>query len=97
MGSWFYIFSGIWALAVLGVFIQAIRLSYRIEGRSPELENRSGIPRRAMMLHTVTNWKVARDEETQELRRRMNRLLLVVVVAFALFALAAFRMREAAP
>ena len=32
---------------------------------------------KAQILHTVTNWKVARDPETQALRRRMNRLLLV--------------------
>ncbi len=82
-GSWFYIFSGLWGLAMIAVFIQAIRLSYKIERRSPELENRSGLPMRAQIFHTVTNWKVARDPETQELRRRMNTLLLVNLAGFA--------------
>ena len=33
MGAGFFIFTGIWALAMLAIFIQAIRLSYRIEAR----------------------------------------------------------------
>lgn len=81
-GEAFYLLCGVWALAILAVFIQAIRLSYRIEARSPELTNRSGFPRNAMMFHTVTNLNVARDEETQAMRRRMNRLLLVVLAGF---------------
>nr|WP_210328932.1 hypothetical protein [Mesorhizobium amorphae] len=69
---------------MLAIFIQAIRLSYRIEARSPDLTNRSGFPRNAMMFHTVTNINVARDEETQAMRRRMNRLLLIVLAGFVL-------------
>ena len=76
--------AGVWALVILAIFIQAIRLSYRIEARSPDLRNTSGFPRNAMMLHTVTNWNVARDAETQAMRRRMNLLLLVVLAGFAL-------------
>jgi hypothetical protein len=41
-----------------------------------------------MLLHTVTNWKVARDNETQAMRRRMNLLLVVVLAGFALMGLA---------
>jgi uncharacterized membrane protein len=37
------------------------------------------------MINTVTNWKVARDAETQSLRRRMNRLLLWNLAGFVLF------------
>lgn len=81
-GEAFYLLAGVWALAILVVFIQAIRLSYRIEARSPDLTNRSGFPRKAMMFHTITNLSVARDEETQALRRRMNRLLLIVLAGF---------------
>lgn len=81
----FYIFSTLWAIVMLVVFIQAIRLSYRIEARSPDLKNKTGIPRKAMIFHTVTNWKVARDEETQSLRRTMNRLLLANLAGFVLF------------
>ncbi|TIX06773.1 MAG: hypothetical protein E5V44_12995, partial [Mesorhizobium sp.] len=61
-GEAVYLLFGVWALAILVVFIQAIRLSYRIEARSPDLTNRSGLPRNAMMFHTITNLSVARDE-----------------------------------
>ncbi|WP_246707111.1 hypothetical protein [Mesorhizobium sp. NZP2077] len=82
----FYTLAGVWALAILVVFILAIRLSYRIEARSSDLANRSGFPRKAMMFHTITNMKVARDEETQAMRRRMNGLLLIVLAGFAIMA-----------
>ena len=85
-GGWFYIFSGVWAAAMLALFIQAIRLSYRIEKRSPDLVNKTGVPQRAQIFHTVTNWKVARDDETQSLRRRMNLLLLACLVGMIAFA-----------
>lgn len=65
---------------MLAIFIWAIRLSYRIEARSPGLANRSGFPRNAMIFHTVFNMNVARDEETQAMRRRMIRLLLLAVL-----------------
>ncbi|RWB00302.1 hypothetical protein [Mesorhizobium sp.] len=83
-GETVYLLCGVWALLMLAIFIQAVRLSYRIEARSPGLTNRSGFPRNAMMFHTVTNTNVARDEETQAMRRRMNRLLLIVLAGFAL-------------
>ncbi|RWA62065.1 hypothetical protein [Mesorhizobium sp.] len=85
-GEAVYLLFGVWALAILAVFIQAIRLSYRIEARSPDLTNRSGLPRNAMMFHTITNLSVARDEETQGLRRKMIRLLLIVVGGFVVLA-----------
>lgn len=85
-GEAVYLLFGVWALAILVVFIQAIRLSYRIEARSPDLTNRSGLPRKAMMFHTITNLSVARDEETQGLRRKMIRLLLIVVGGFLVLA-----------
>ncbi|MER9254687.1 hypothetical protein NKI59_23300 [Mesorhizobium sp. M0598] len=69
---------------MLAIFIQAIRLSYRIEARSPGLTNRSGLPRKAMMFHTVTNTNVALDQETQGMRRRMIGLLLIVLAGFLL-------------
>ncbi|MCF6126236.1 MULTISPECIES: hypothetical protein [Mesorhizobium] len=88
-----YLLAGVWALAILAVFIQAIRLSYRIEARSPGLTNRSGFPRKAMMFHTITNMNVARDEETQAMRRRMNRLLLIVLAGFAIMGAGLHLMR----
>lgn len=87
-GEAFYLLAGVWAIAILAIFIMAIRLSYRIEARSPDLTNRSGFPRNAMMFHTVTNLNVARDEETQAMRRRMNRLLLIVLAGFVIMGAA---------
>lgn len=84
MGTIFYVLTGLWAVAMIAVFIAAIRLSYRIEARSPELVNRTGLPQRAKMLHTALNRNVAGDEETQRMRRRMNRLLLVNLAGFVL-------------
>nr|WP_292772997.1 hypothetical protein [Mesorhizobium sp.] len=85
MDTTFYVLAGIWAIVMIVIFIMAIRLSYRIEARSPELINKTGLPQRAKIVHTVTNWKVARDEETQGLRRRMNLLLLINLAGFVLF------------
>jgi len=79
--------AGVWAVVMLVIFIQAIRLCYRVEARSPDLRNTSGIPRNAMTLHVIANWKVARDPETQALRQRMNLLLLVNLAGFALLCL----------
>jgi hypothetical protein len=86
MGTTFYMLSGLWGIVMIAIFIWAIRLSYRIEARSPDLANTSGLPRNAMILHTVTNWKVARDAETQALRRRMNLLLLLNLAGFLALA-----------
>ena len=83
MGDIYWI-CGVWGIAMVAVFIMAIRLSYRVEARSPELKNTSGLPRNALWLHVVTNSGVARDAETQALRGRMNRLFLVNVAGFAL-------------
>jgi hypothetical protein len=95
-GAWFYPLAGLWAFAMLAVFIQAIRLSYRIEARSEGLRNRTGVPRYAAMPFTVANWKVARDEQTQALRRRMLTLLGINAGGFALLwaALAAIGMGD---
>jgi hypothetical protein len=77
-----YWFAGVWGIVMVAILIAAIRLSYRIEARSPGLANTSGLPRNALMFHTVTNLNVARDPETQALRRRMNILLLLNLLGF---------------
>jgi hypothetical protein len=87
MGGVYGLF-GVWALGILAVFIWAVRLSYKIEGRSPDLRNTSGFPRNAMLFHTITNLNVARDDETQAMRRRMNLLLVLVLAGFAVMGLA---------
>jgi len=86
VGGWFYIVSGLWAAGMLAVFIQAIRLSYRIEKRSAALRNETGLPRYAAMPFTVTNWRVSRDDQTQALRRRMLQLLGLNLAGFVIFA-----------
>jgi hypothetical protein len=85
-----YWLAGVWGIAMVAIFIAAIRLSYRIEGRSPGLTNTSGLPRNALMFHTVTNLNVARDPETQALRRRMNILLLLNLLGFLVLGAALF-------
>lgn len=95
-GETFYLLCGVWALVMLAIFILAVRLSYRIEARSPGLTNRSGFPRKAMMFHTVTNTNVARDQETQAMRRRMIRLLLIVIAGFVLMWAGLYLVRSAA-
>ncbi len=93
-GQTFYILCGFWALGVLAIFIRAIQLSYQIEARSPDLVNKSGLPMRAQIFHTVTNYKVAGDPETQALRRRMNRLLLVCLAGMIAMAIGVNWVRE---
>jgi hypothetical protein len=87
MANAVYLVPGVWAMAMLAIFIWSIRLSYKIEARSPDLHNTSDFPRKALLLHTVTNWKVARDDETQAMRRRMILLLLAVLAGFVLLCL----------
>ena len=89
-----YLLAGVWALAILAVFIQAIRPSYPVEARSPDLTNRSGFPRKAMMFHTIANMSVARDAETQGMRRRMNRLLLIVLAGFVVMWVGLYLVRS---
>lgn len=84
MGIPFFVITGVWAIAMLVIFIQAIRLSYQIEARSEGLRNTLGVPQKAFMVHTVFNWKVARDPETQALRRRMLLMLLLNLIGFVL-------------
>jgi hypothetical protein len=85
VGAWFYIVSGLWAVGMLAILIQVIRLSYRIEQRSERLRNRTGLPMYAALPFTVTNWRVSRDDETQALRRRMLLLLGLILAGFVLF------------
>lgn len=75
-------YMSIWPVLALAMLVGAIVLSYQIEKRSPDLTNRTGVPRMAMFFHTITNLKVARDAETQRLRRFMLLLLLGIVVVF---------------
>jgi hypothetical protein len=77
--SWIGQLISLSAIVSLVLFIMATRMSYRIEARSESLRNTSGLPRNAMLFHTITNRGVARDAETQGLRRQMNLMLLAAV------------------
>lgn len=83
----FYVLAGLWGIAMVAVLISAIRLCYRVEERSEALRNRTGLPMRAKWLQVIANAGVARDAETQALRRRANLRFLVILAGFALFGL----------
>jgi hypothetical protein len=86
-GIAFYVFSGLWGIAMVAVLISAIRLCYRVEERSERLRNRTGLPMYAMWPQVIANRGVARDAETQALRRRANLRFLIIFAGFALFGL----------
>ncbi len=78
----------IWPKLAIALFVAVIILSYRIEKRSPELTNRTGLPRWAMLSHTITNFKVPRDRKAQLMRRVMLALLAAIIALFILVAFA---------
>jgi hypothetical protein len=90
---WTGVLAGLWGLAMVAIFIMAIRLSYAIERRSAGLQNPAGVPRKAMMFHTVFNIDVAGDPETQAIRRRMIKLLIINLAGFVSMAAYAFSSR----
>lgn len=84
----FYMLSGGWALIVLALFIYAITLSYRVEKRSRPAGKSPGLPRYADLIGVAFNKpSIARDAETQGLRRRMIGVLLLVLALMGGFAL----------
>ena len=77
----------VWPILAILFFAGAIVLSYRIERRSEKLA-KPDVPRYAMFFHTIINLHVARDSQTQALRRLMLMLLAGVAILFVLVALA---------
>jgi hypothetical protein len=84
-GFWFYVVTGLWGVAVIANLMQATRLSYQVEARSEALRNKSGVPRFARLFEVAFNRGVAQDEETQTLRREINKRLLIVIGGFVAF------------
>lgn len=74
---------GLWGLLMIANLIVAIRLCYAIEERSGQKRSLQF----ANLIPVAFNVGVARDEETQRLRRRMNLHLLFVPLGFAAFVL----------
>lgn len=73
-------------MATIVAIIQVIRLCYAVEKRSWPEKFAKWPLRHANVFAVAFNVRgVAQDEETQALRRRMNRLLLVALAGFALF------------
>lgn len=85
--AWFYYVSVVWAAGVITLLILAVRICYRIEYRSGIGRARSSVPVYASIVPVAFNMGVARDAETQAMRRRMLLLLLGILVAFAAFGI----------
>ena len=68
LGIFFYVISGLWAMAVIANLIQATRICYAIEARSGRPMLKGGLPGFANVLPVAFNYRVAQDEETQALR-----------------------------
>jgi hypothetical protein len=79
-------FLSIWPQLGIAMVLGVIFLSYAIEKRSPDLTNRTGVPRFAMVFHTIFNISVARDRQTQLMRALMLALLAGIVVLFIIVA-----------
>ncbi len=80
---------GLFGVFALVAFVSAIRISYRIEARSnPE---RFGGRRMGYtnIWAVALNMGVAKDEETQSMRRKLLTRLAIVAVLFACMALVA--------
>jgi uncharacterized membrane-anchored protein len=96
-GIIFIVISGIWGLAMIVNFVDAIRLSYAVENRSGiSGRQKYGIPTYANIWRVVLNKGVAQDEETQELRRQMNRRLMIIAGGFLFFGIYIYVFRGAA-
>ena len=84
----FYVLSGGWAIITLALFVYAITLSYRVEKRSRPAGAHPGLPRFADVIGVAFNKpSIARDAQTQGLRRRMVGVMLVVLALMGGFAI----------
>jgi hypothetical protein len=84
--SWF---SGLWAIAILAVFLWAIRVSYAIE-RKRGITGWHGLPRRTNLFASAFSAKPSDDAEVAALRRKLRKLLTIVAAGFAVLAAIAF-------
>jgi hypothetical protein len=81
----FYAISGLWGVAMVANLIAATRICYAIEARSGRPMLKNGLPGFANVLPVAFNFGVAQDDETQEMRRQMNKRLIIIVVGFVFF------------
>jgi hypothetical protein len=85
-GTLFILVSGFWGLAMIVNLVETVRLCYAVEHRSGMGSQKRGLPVFANIWGVAMNRGVAQDEETQELRRQMNRRLMIIVGGFVIFA-----------
>lgn len=81
----FYAISGLWGVAMVANLIAATRICYAIEARSGRPMLKNGLPGFANVLPVAFNFGVVQDDETQEMRRQMNKRLIIIVVGFVFF------------
>ena len=86
MSVFFYV-STLWALGTITLLILAIRLSYKIEHRSGIGQAKWKIPVYASVIPVAFNIGVARDAQTQALRRRMNLYLVTILIGYIVFGI----------
>lgn len=83
----FFAFCGLWAAAMIAMWISVTRLSYAIEARSDRPVLKHGVPGFANVFPVAFNIGVAKDEETQRMRWRLIQRLLVIGAGFVFFVL----------
>ncbi len=86
------IISGALAIAAIGLFISVTRLCYRIEARSDDGKS-NPLPRFANLPRVVINYQIARDDETQAMRRTLLIRIVFILVILAVLAM----LRNATP
>jgi hypothetical protein len=85
LGPVFYAIAAIWAMAMILNLLTAARICAVIEQRSGAALTGRGLPTVLNVVPAAFNVGVAPDEETQELRRQMNKRLFFVVGGFVAF------------
>ena len=81
--------AGLWAVAILAVFIWAIRISYAIE-RKRGITGWHGLPRNTNLLASAFGSRPSDDAETLRMRRKLRQLLALIATGFAILAVAVF-------
>jgi hypothetical protein len=78
----YFLPAAILACAAFYFLFRATTLAFRADRRShPEFYKPGAPARRLNMLAIAINWKIAKDPETQSLRRGMNLHLLAALLA----------------
>ena len=79
--NWFPFLSLLWAIAVLGAFVHAIRLSYAVE-RLTGKQNRWGLPMKTNVFASAFGTRGGGDPEVDAVRRKLRSLLAFIAAMF---------------